>query len=238
MLGKFKKIVAVLAVFSSFLYAEDVDLSKFRFSIEEMRDIANPVKLRWRIFYDKPSSGKDAAWFDAIKQGNFAEVKKMVAAGQNIEAKDEAELGQTALGWAAFIGYEDIVDYLLSQGADVFATDRGDVYNSLKSAVLGKNTNIVKKLHKIIEEKSGKKVDFNDQTIEDDGETLIIVAASNNRIETVKYLLEQGSNPNLVAKPKDQSALSFACDNNYPQMVELLVKNGAINHRNGKPSCK
>lgn len=236
----FKILAAALAVCSVFgvANAKDADLSKFRFSLEEMQDIASPAKLKWRIFYKEASSGKDAEWFDVVKQGNLQKVKQMVASGQDIEAKDETNLGQTALGWAAFIGYEDMVDYLIAKGADIFATDRGDVYNSLKSAVLGKNVNIVRKIHAKIEEVTGKKVDFNDQSVESDAETLLIVAASNNRIEIAKYLLAQGADVNLVAKPKDQSALSFACDNNHPEMVQLLIKHGAVNHRTGKPSCK
>ncbi|MDO4682601.1 MAG: ankyrin repeat domain-containing protein [Lautropia sp.] len=211
----------------------------FRFSMDEMVDIANPDKLARRMFYDQPSTGPDAEWFDAIKRGDTIRVRQMVEAGQNLEARDEASLGQTALGWAAFIGYEDIVDYLLEKGASVHATDRGDVYNVLKSAALGKNVNIVRKIHQRLPE-----TDFNDQTIEADGETLIMVAASNNRLEVVKYLIEQGSNVNLVATTKDKSLgaydqgpLSYACTRNHPEMVKLLVAHGAINHRNGKPAC-
>ena len=66
----------------------------WRFSRAEMEDIANPDKLRWRIFYEKPSEGKDAAWFDAVKRGDFAKVKQMVESGQDLEAKDEAALGR------------------------------------------------------------------------------------------------------------------------------------------------
>lgn len=204
----------------------------FRFTQEEMQDIANPKKLSWRIFYDKPSQGEHAQWFDAVKRGDLATVQKMVEQGQNLEAKDEASLGQTALGWAAFIGYEDMVDYLISKGASLQATDRGDVYNVLKSAVLGKNVNIVKKIHKLL-----PNTDFNDQSLEDDGETLIMVAASNNRIEIVKYLLTQGANPNLVAK-KDASALSYACERGHTEMQQLLISHGVINHKTGKSSCQ
>jgi uncharacterized protein len=121
-------IVSLLSLSSFNLQAQEntssVDLSKFRFSKAEMQEIANPHLLSHRIFYEKPSQGPDAAWFDAVKQGNLATVKKMVEAGQNLEAKDEASLGQTALGWAAFIGYFDIVQYLVEKGADIRATDR------------------------------------------------------------------------------------------------------------------
>ncbi|MDO4696911.1 MAG: ankyrin repeat domain-containing protein [Neisseria sp.] len=213
----------------------------FRFSQAEMHDIANPKKLSWRIFYAKPSEGADAVWFDAVKRGDLPTVRRMVEKGQNLEAKDEASLGQTALGWAAFIGYEDIVDYLIAQGADLHATDRGDVYNVLKSAVLGKNTAIVKKIYTLLKDET----DLNDQTVESDGETLIMVAASNNRIETVKYLLSLGANPNLVttqtnrnAPSYNQSALSYACVRGHKEMQDLLISRGVINHRTGKSSCE
>lgn len=213
--------------------AAPIPTTGFRLSQAEMQDIANPNKLKWRIFYDKPSTGKDAKWFDAVKRGDLATVKYMVEHGQDIEAKDTGSLDQTALGWAAFIGYEDIFDYLIAKGANPWATDTGDVYNVLKSAVLGKNTAIVKKAHTLLKAKT----DLNDQTLESDGETPIIIAASNDRIDNVKYLLSVGANPNLVSK-KDQSPLSFACDRGYAEMQKLLIANGAINHRTGKPSCQ
>ena len=70
-------------------------------------------------------------------------------------------------------------------------------------------------------------------------------AASNNRIETVKYLLSKGANPNLVATTKDkklgsynQGAYSYACTRGHVEMQQLLKANGAINHRTGKASCE
>lgn len=208
----------------------------FRFSQEEMHDIANPNKLAWRVFYDKPSTGEHAKWFDAVKRGDLELVKYMVENGQDLEAKDTGSLQQTALGWAAFIGYEDMTDYLISKGASLHATDTGDVYNVLKSAVLGKNTAIVKKIHALLEQEG--KVDLNDQTVESDGETLVMVAASNNRLQTVEYLIARGANVNLVSTVKDQSPLSFACDRGHVEMQQLLIKHGAVNHRTGKQNCQ
>ncbi|HCT72968.1 MAG TPA: hypothetical protein DF294_03065 [Psychrobacter sp.] len=215
----------------------------FRFSAAENVDLANQNKLSWRVFYDKPSTGADATWFDAVKHGDLATVTYMVNNGQDLEVKDTGSLNQTALGWAAFIGYEDMVDYLVNKGADIYAKDDGDVYNVMKSAVLGKNTNIVKKVHMLLNDKAP--VDLNDQTVESDGETLIMVAASNDRLETVKYLLAQGANPNLVATTKDkkmgsynQGAYSYACSRDLVDMQKLLAANGAVNHRTGKASCE
>ena len=213
---------------------------QFKTDYVEMVETANPTTLSWRMFYVEPSEGPDAKWFDAIKQGNLELVKQMLKDGQNIEAKDEAALGQTALGWAAFIGNEELVDFLLEQNADLFGTDRGDVSNALKSAGLGTNVKVFKKLHERLKDK----VDINDQKNDAQGETLLIVAASNGRYEIVEYLLENGANPNLVTTIKDpkdhaydQDALTFACERGQAKVIGLLLKHGAINHRTGKPSC-
>lgn len=205
----------------------------WRLTQAQMEEIANAKKLPHRIFYGKPSTGPDAAWFDAVKRGDTATVKRMLDAGQNIEAKDEASQGQTALGWAAFIGYEDMFDLLVARGANLRATDRGDVFNVFKSAVLGNSVALVKKSRALLKDD----IQINDQKSDREGETFVMVAASNNRMDTVKYFIAEGADLNLVSKVKDQSALSFACDNGYPEMQKLLIAHGAINHRSGKPSC-
>lgn len=209
-----------------------VDLSKFRLSYDEMYEIANPNLLKHRIFYEEPSQGPDALWFDAVKRGNLEDIKKMLAAGQNIEAKDTASLGQTALGWAAFIGYMDIVEYLVEQGADIRATDKADVYNALKSAVLGNNVEVVKYLYNLLKDES----DWD--ALESDGETLFMVAAVDGRLETVKFILQFNPNLNVVAPQFNVSPLSGACDRGFKEVAQLLINNGAINHKTGKSSCE
>jgi len=248
-----KSILKTALVASAFLLASPVLASgdilnkdnpegykHFKKDYADMIETANPNILGWRIFYTKPSEGPHAKWFDAVKQGNLKRMKEMVKNGQNIEVKDEAALGQTALGWAAFIGYEDMVDYLLEQNADLFATDRGDVTSALKSAGLGADVDIFKKLHHRLKDK----IDLNDQKSDSQGETLLIVASSNGRDEIVEYLLENGANPNLVTTIKDpkdpaydQDALTFACQRAQAETIGLLLKHGAVNHRTGKPSC-
>lgn len=230
--------VCIVLFGASSLFAQETTSSEpkkldgFRLSYEEMVDIANPKKLPHRIFYNKPSEGPNAAWFDAVKKGDLETVKKMVEAGQDLEVKDEASLGQTALGWAAFIGYQDMVEYLVGKKASLMATDKADVYNVFKSAVLGKNIDTVKYLYPLLKDK----IIIDEQ--EDDGETLIMVAASNNRIDIVKFLLELGADVNIVSKPKDEDALTYACGRGHKEMAELLIKAGAINHRTKKPSCE
>lgn len=216
--------------------APRTDLSQFRYPLAQMQTISNPTLLAHRNFYEAPSQGPDAAWFDAVKQGNLEKVKAMLDAGQNLEAKDEASLGQTALGWAAFIGYEDIVRYLVEHGADIRATDRADVYNALKSAVMGPNVEVVKYLHGLLRDET----DFDAR--ESDQETLFMVAAVDGRVDTVKYMLQFHPDVNVVAvneKPKlDESPLSGACEHGFKEMADLLIAHGAINHKTGRASCQ
>lgn len=212
----------------------------FKKDYADMIETANPTLLSWRMFYLKPSTGPNAEWFDAVKQGNLQRVKELLEGGQDIEAKDQDALGQTALGWAAFIGDEDAVDFLLAQNADLYATDRGDVTNALKSAGLGANVEVFKTIHSRLKEQ----IDLNDQTSDSQGETILIVAASNGRDDIVEYLLESGANPNLVTTVKDpkdpvydQDALTIACQRGQAKIIGLLLKHGAVNHRTGKPAC-
>lgn len=209
-----------------------MDLSLFRLSYEEMYEIANPKLLKHRIFYEKPSQGPDSLWFDAVKRGNLCDIKKMVENGQNLEAKDNASLGQTALGWAAFIGYLDIVQYLVEQGADIRATDKADVYNTVKSAVMGKNVEVVKYLYNLLKDE----IDWDAK--EEDGETLFSVAAVDGRLDIVKFILQFNPNLNNVADKFNVSPLSGACDRGFHEVAQLLIEKGAINHKTGKSSCE
>lgn len=217
---------------TSMIDSSQVDLSKFRFSYEEMYEIANPNLLKHRIFYENLSQGPDALWFDAVKRGNLADIKKMVESGQNLEAKDTASLGQTALGWAAFIGYMDVVQYLVEQGADLRATDKADVYNTVKSAVLGNNAQVVEYLYSLLKD------EVNWDAKESDGETLFMVAAVDGRLETVKFILQFNPNLNAVSEQFDRSPLSGACEKGFTDVANLLIEKGAINHKTGKSSCE
>ncbi len=216
---------------------------EYRLDYAEMVELANPNRLAFRVFYDKPSQGPYKEWFDAVKKGDLETVKKIVESGQYIDVTDEASAGQTALGWAAFIGYEDIVDYLIEKGANLQAPDRGDVANVLKSAALGNNVNVFKKIYNLMKDQ----VDINDQKQDKQGETLLIAAAGNDRREIVAYLLELGADGNLSTTKDEwwkahpaynENALSYACKMGHTEVAKMLIEKGAINLKTGKPSCE
>lgn len=204
----------------------------FRYSYQYMYETANPNTLRHRIFYKEPSKGPDAAWFDAVKRGNFKLVKDMLEANSRLlEAKDIAALGQTALGWAAFIGYTDMVTFLIEKGADLYAADRGDVLHVLKAAVLGGNIETIAYLFPLFEQA----IDLNDQ--EPAGETLLMIAAADGRLEAVKFLMGKGADIHLVSEKYHWNALTAACKRGHREIVEVLLKAGAVNNKTQTPEC-
>ena len=64
----------------------------------------------------------DAAWARAVKSGDLAGVRALLAAGLDVDARDR--YGQTALMLAAHRGDRDLVDALIAAGADLNATGK------------------------------------------------------------------------------------------------------------------
>ncbi|WP_297296501.1 ankyrin repeat domain-containing protein [uncultured Brachyspira sp.] len=228
-----KKIIPVffILMLSASLYSQT---SRFtRLSPQELTNLANPRRLSHRIFYTKPSQGPNAKWFDAVKEGNLAEIKRMVEAGQDIEVQDTYSLKQTALGWAAFIGYLDVVEYLVSKGANLYAGDTADVTSAFKSAILGGNIKVIEYLYPLY----GGKLNLNEQD-KRDGETMLMVAAGNNREDAVKFLLDKKVDVNIVSKQLNKSAYTYACESKNQNIIKMIKDAGGINVRTGKASCQ
>ncbi|MBU4316402.1 MAG: ankyrin repeat domain-containing protein [Proteobacteria bacterium] len=55
--------------------------------------------------------------FNAVKDGNLAQVKNLIMAGLNINCEDSS--GQSPLHHACYFGYLEIVNTLINNGADI-----------------------------------------------------------------------------------------------------------------------
>jgi ankyrin repeat protein len=63
----------------------------------------------------------DGALIQAAVDGNIEAVKKHIAAGMDVNAKDDGD--RTPLHWTAGEGHKEIVELLIAEGADVNAKD-------------------------------------------------------------------------------------------------------------------
>lgn len=56
---------------------------------------------------------------------------------------------------------------------------------------------------------------------------LIHIAASNNQLQVLNYLLSNGEDPNQLEQNFFETPLHKACESNHPQIVEFLLSKGA-----------
>ena len=65
----------------------------------------------------------DGALIQAAVDGNIEAVKKHIAAGMYVNAKDDGD--RTPLHWTAGEGHKEVVELLIANGADVNAKNNG-----------------------------------------------------------------------------------------------------------------
>ena len=164
----------------------------------------------------------------AAKDGNIKAVKKHLAAGTDVNAKDGG--GWTPLHCAAFNAEKEIVELLIAAGADVNAKDNGggtplDESNTkLGAKEFGLQDNFSKHV------KFGKDGEIANLLIKHGGKTgeylSIHGAADRGDIETVKQHLAAGTDVN--AKNRDGwTPLYYAASGGDKEITELLIAKGA-----------
>jgi ankyrin repeat protein len=88
----------------------------------------------------------DISIYEAAREGNIEAVKQHIAAGTDVNAKDDA-LEWTPLFMAAGKGHKEIVELLIAKGADVNAKDKDDE-TPLDEAIAVNRTEIADLLRK------------------------------------------------------------------------------------------
>ena len=172
------------------------------------------------------SSGLLRAAGNGIKEA----VQFFVEMGVNID-----DVGTTALMLASKGGHEEIVETLLSAGANgsqdshsrggQILVKRGADPNIQKkdgaTALMYASQNGHSEVVQILV-KGG--ADPNIQMA--DGATALIFASRDGHTEVVQILLEQGANPN-IPEEDGWTTLMYACQNGHFEMVQILLKGGA-----------
>lgn len=151
----------------------------------------------------------------AAAQGDEAGVKKLIAAGADVNAKRPND-GATALMLAAQDSHTLVVKMLLDHGADVNAVAPNGS-TALNIAVIDGHLDVVM----VLLEK-GAKVD----AAPPNGATALTVAAYHGHLDVVKALLEKGANVN-AKRTSGATALIIAAERGHVDVVKELLANGA-----------
>ena len=109
---------------------------------------AKPVEPVAEAATPEPPTAKepDISIHDAAKAGDIKTIKQHIAAGTDVNAKDD-EYGSTPLHQAAQGGRKEIAELLIAKGADVNAKDNGG-YTQLDVAILRNHSEIADLLRK------------------------------------------------------------------------------------------
>jgi len=127
----------------------------------------------------------------------------------------------TPLIYAAENGHAEIVKILIAHGADINAMAYDDVEGPRGTALMYAAGNGHREIIRILLEKGAK---INETTYY--GATALIWAAEAGHIQVVKDLLDKGADVNKESW--DGTALKIAKEKGHNEIVELLVKVGAM----------
>ena len=155
----------------------------------------------------------DISIHGAANRGNIEAVKQHLAAGTDVNAKNE--FGSAPLHYAAVNDHKEIIELLIATGADVNARDKGG-FTPLDNLIRldmaeGETTGLLRKHGGM----TGEKLKL--------GTTLLHIAAKEGKKETIELLIAKGADVN--AKDEDGwTPLDMAA--NDKETADLLREHG------------
>ena len=161
------------------------------------------------------------AFFKAVEKNNLPKVQDIIDSGFDVNTKDE--VGYSALNKAILLGHSEIVEYLVSNNADIkkSVNDRA----LLHSAAFNGHIDIVEcLLH------HGADVNAIDK---DTNWTPLHSACLSNHKDMVEYLLNCGADLNVKDKSGSTPLISLFLNDNMSRdpdsvsIMECLIKHGA-----------
>jgi ankyrin repeat protein len=155
---------------------------------------------------------------DLVRAGKRESVLAAITS-PDVDVNEKAPDGSTALMWASFNADRELVRALLKAGAKANVTN---IYGAtaLAEAVKLDDIELVRML-------LDAGADVNSPNL--DKQTALMVAVSNGSLPIAKLLVERGADVNAIESFRDQNALMWAAGGNQPDIVDLLLANGAKN---------
>jgi ankyrin repeat protein len=198
----------------------DAALSAFEKIVEEYPDSA--IVPSTKLMIERIGQAKhDKSFFEAVVKGNIEQVKSLIAKGANVNAKDDR--GQTSLHLAVRNFYEEIVEFLISEGADVNASQTDASWTPLLDAASTGQTEVIKLLLQ-----HGAKVDVGDKF----GYTPLYYAMWSEEKDAIKALISSGADVNVLPSENDDPPLVYAVWEGNREAVKVLIDAGAdVNYK-------
>ena len=146
----------------------------------------------------------------AAEAGDVAEIESLLALGFSIDTRDYA--GLTPLMMAAKNDKLEAVKYLLKQGADP-SLQNNNGSNVLHFASKDGNPEVIELMLSHV-----PSID----SITKESVTPLMIAAANDKLQAVKYLLKQGADPSLQDND-GWNVLHYASQGGNPEVIELML---------------
>jgi uncharacterized protein len=162
-----------------------------------------------------PAAG-DPALVVAVKDGDFAAVRSMLA--KTVNVNETARDGSTAVLWAAYQSDLAMVRALVAAGANLNMPNRYGVTPLLQASRTGDAPMIAELL------KSGADVR---KAVHPEGETPLMAASRTGKLSAVDLLIKAESDPNAADSYQKETALMWAAEEGHVDVVNALLAAGA-----------
>ena len=162
----------------------------------------------------------------AAAQNMKISVMGLVKMGANIDALSPSASGESVLHIAARKGFEEMVQILIDNKADLNLRRTEDGLPPIFTAYLNNQYSILKQLIKHGADVNVK-VKYNDNG--DLEETLLHVATYEGRKNAVKILVENGANIH-VKDSAFETVMHVVAETNYVEIANFLIENGSKIH--------
>ena len=157
--------------------------------------------------------------FEACAVGELSRVQEWIEQQPDL-INAYAPDGFQPLGLAAFFGHADIVEFLLSNGAEVNSPSRNTMrVMPLHSAIANKRMEIVRLLLD-----HGAEVNVTQA----DDFTPLHEAAQNGMLDVTQWLLDRGAQVNPRLSSSGKTPLALANESQHADVANLLNQHGAV----------
>ena len=167
------------------------------------------------IQINKGDNALDEKLLDAVNEGNFEEVVKLIIEGASVNASNDNK-GGNALNIALNRDFKEIAEFLIKQGSNV---------NSIQKKVF---IAVVERCSKeLVELLLAHGINVN--VVFDYGRTALMIAACKSNKEMIELLISHGANIN-AADESGYTALMVAAEHNIStgkEIAKFLVEQGA-----------